>query len=481
MLTEAIAFSGATGRVATLPYAYFYRAIARCETERGAGIIRNMEAYYDKALPCDANREDEAIHDLSQAISLLEERRRDTTRRDLRDLWYRVGDDIFPYLMDIYWNRADDRAFFALGERWRALALRDDVPASADAAGPLTVEEIAARLEPGVSMIVFTSSRRNALATIIEKDRVQMHRIPMMTGNLYFRAKALRIDIEENRPLEAQPLAEKLYELLIQPLGISPGIKRLVILADNPIHDLPFAALRDPRSGQYLVEQFELVQATSASDISQTTEARHVPLRTAVAVGDPALDRNLYPFLAPLPAARAEAIAVGRQYPQSRTLIGRDATLQKLAPDIQAADVIHIATHTAPGVEEHEVRKLLLAPSSQHAGAWSVQEVAELSLKKGSIVVLPSCQTGPRGEENILRDFAGSFLAAGAHNVVATLWNVDDEGSRTFSLLFHHALRRSGSAVTATREAQLAMLQSTNADVHSPRSWSGFQVYGAGP
>lgn len=479
LLSESIAFAEATGRVAMLPYVYFYRAMTRCETKRGDDTVRDMKAYYDAMAPCDPKREEDAIRDLTYAISLLEARRRNTVRRELRDISYRVADDMFSELTNLYWTRGDDNALFALGERRRGLAFLDGVTAATGAVEPLTAEGIAERLEPGTAAIVFTFSSRRSLATIIEKDRVEMHRLPM-PGNLYFRARELRMAVEEERIPEVQSAAEALYGLLIRPLRISSGIRRLVVVADHPLEDVPFPILRDRQSGQYLIQQFELVRAASASVFAQTKEAALTPLRRAVTVGDPAFDRTAYPTFPSLPAARAEAVAIGRQYPQSRTLTGRMATFPNLAASVQTADVVHIAAHTAPSVEEHEVRELLLAPSRQHAGTCSVGEAAHLPLKKGSIVLVPGCRTGTSGEPGTLRDFAGSFLAAGARNVVATLWDIEDDPSRTFALLFHRSLRRCGSAVTATREAQLAMLRSSNDRVRHPRAWSGFQVYGVG-
>jgi CHAT domain-containing protein len=106
--------------------------------------------------------------------------------------------------------------------------------------------------------------------------------------------------------------------------------------------------------------------------------------------------------------------------------------------------------------------------------------MAGLPIKKGSTVVVSACETGTSREPGTLRDFAGSFLAAGAQAVVATLWKVDDAPSRVFAVHFHRELRKSGAAVTATRQALLSMLRSANLQLRNPRAWSGFQVYALG-
>lgn len=459
LLSETIAFAEATGRVAMLPYVYFYRAMARRE----------------------AKREDDAIRDLSSAISLLEARRRSTSRRDLRDLWYRIADDAFHELMNTHWSRGDDRAAFATGERRRGLVFLDGVTPATNAVEPLAAQQIAERLEPGTALIVFTASPRYTLATAIEKGRVEMHRIPVPTGQLLDLKTKLRNAIAEDRLPAIHAAADQLHALLIEPLEISSErIKRLVVVPDQPLHDLPFAVLRNAKTARYLIQEFELERVANASVYAQTKQTRLAPLHAVVTVGDPAFDRNAYPSLPPLPAARAEAVAVGREYAQSHVLVGASATFPVLTASVPTADVVHIAAHTAPSEDEQQVLKLVLAPSSRHAGACGVAEVAGLPLKKGSVVVVSGCRTGTSREPGTLRDFAGAFLAGGASNVVATLWDIEDRSSQSFALLFHRALRRCGAAVTATREAQLAMLASSNPKLRNPRAWSGFQVFGVG-
>ncbi|HET7436129.1 MAG TPA: CHAT domain-containing protein [Thermoanaerobaculia bacterium] len=460
LLTQCIDYAKSTGRTAMLPYVYFYRAMARRE----------------------AKREDDAIADLSSAISLLEVRRRNTARPDLRDLWYRVADDPFHELMDLYWQRHDDSAAFRLGERRRGLVFLDGVTNATAPVEPLPAEAIAERIDAGTAIVVFTSSPQFTLATLIEKGHVEMHRLAVPTGRLLQAKTKLRTAIDHDRLTEIDRTAEELYELLIAPLNIDPNcIKRLVVVADQPLHDVSFAVFRNRQTRRYLIEDFELLRVASASVYAQTKKAEPAQLRSVVTIGDPAFDRVAHPSLPALPGARAESVSVAREYPQAKTLIGRDATFSNLVASISTADVVHFATHTAPSSEEQQVRDLLLTPSSEHGGACSLGDAAALPLRKGSIVVTAACRTGTSREPGTLRDFAGSFLAAGARNVVATLWDVEDISSMTFSRAFHRSLRASGSAVAATREAQLAMLRSTDIRLRLPRAWSGFQVYGVGP
>lgn len=79
-------------------------------------------------------------------------------------------------------------------------------------------------------------------------------------------------DLERNVRLPGvDSLADEMYTLLMEPLHIDAArVKRLVIVADQPLHDLPFAILRDQRCREYLIERFELLRVASASVYAQT-------------------------------------------------------------------------------------------------------------------------------------------------------------------------------------------------------------------
>jgi CHAT domain-containing protein len=458
LLSECIAYSTATDRKLMLPYVYLHRAVAREHLSDDEG----------------------AIADLRQSISILENRRKKINRLDLRDSWVRIGDDVFEELFDLYWRRGEDEQAFATGERWRGFAFMNDEGVSDAVAQGVSARQIGSRLQPGVAMVVFTSSSRHTIVTLIERDRISTHRLTETPGNLLRDKRRLHEAISHGLQAEASSLAEDLYASLIAPLGLTPTrIKTLVIVADRPLKDIAFAFFRDRKGGQYLIEQFTVVHAVSASLFVQSHDGHlSVPrMRTAVTVGDPAFDVHAYPFLPSLPAARDESLAVARSYAVARSFVGSQATLRNLTDSVADADVIDIATHTTQSAGDPSLLDLVLASDGKHSGGCSLRNITTLPLKKGSTVFIAGCETAVSRDAGDLRDFAGSFLAAGASDAVATLWSVDDEMTREFAIRFHHALTELGSAAAAARFAQLSMLRSRSTVLSDPRSWSGFQVY----
>jgi CHAT domain-containing protein len=96
-------------------------------------------------------------------------------------------------------------------------------------------------------------------------------------------------------------------------------------------------------------------------------------------------------------------------------------------------------------------------------GILTAEALAGLQLQKLDLVVLSACETG-------LGDVAGgegvfglqrAFHIAGARNVVASLWRVDDDATAALMALFYRKLWKEGKAPPqALKEAQLALYRS---------------------
>src|SRR5208282_5569081 len=68
-----------------------------------------------------------------------------------------------------------------------------------------------------------------------------------------------------------------------------------------------------------------------------------------------------------------------------------------------------------------------------------------------------------------------AFLAAGARNVVAALWDVSDASTAQLMDKFYDELNQGASADAALRAAKLSLLRGK--DFHSPFYWAPFQLY----
>jgi CHAT domain-containing protein len=80
-----------------------------------------------------------------------------------------------------------------------------------------------------------------------------------------------------------------------------------------------------------------------------------------------------------------------------------------------------------------------------------------------------------RGED--YTTLAQAFLQAGASNVVATLWRIEDRGAASFASAFYRHLEREQPAA-ALASAQREMLRSPS--YAAPYYWAAYQIEGVG-
>jgi CHAT domain-containing protein len=70
---------------------------------------------------------------------------------------------------------------------------------------------------------------------------------------------------------------------------------------------------------------------------------------------------------------------------------------------------------------------------------------------------------------------AWAFLRAGAHNVIAALWEVTDASTDQLMERFYAELAKGATPDAALRAAKLSLLRTTS--FHSPFYWAPFQLY----
>ena len=298
----------------------------------------------------------------------------------------------------------------------------------------------------GNHVITYFAARGELWAIAVGSDgALSAHRIGAVS-ELGDRAAAWRRHPDDIR------LADDLGErLLPDPLLPREG-SRVFIVADLPIAEVAFAALR--KHGDYVVFHHPVAYAPSAAVLSFTRRSNS-PHR-AVVLGDPTGD---------LPQARLEAQEVARLLhvdPRLGTAANRSAIL-----DASEATLLHIAAHTEPTVTGSALR---LADGQLDAAA-----IIDRGINAGAVVLL-TCSSAAVAGADELSSLASAFLAAGAHTVIAARWGIEDAVGREFAELFYRA-GGIASPVDAVASAQRSLL----ANHVSVTQWSAFVVMGGVP
>ena len=103
---------------------------------------------------------------------------------------------------------------------------------------------------------------------------------------------------------------------------------------------------------------------------------------------------------------------------------------------------------------------------------------------KSDLVYLSGCETGAGAAWSTsfrrTQDYATlsqAILYAGAQNVIATLWRIDDRGASVFAKRFY-AANASNDPVSALAVAQREMIR--DPQYSAPRYWAGYTISGGG-
>lgn len=301
----------------------------------------------------------------------------------------------------------------------------------------------------------------------------------------------------------AEPTAEDLSLLssvLLAGTGVlEGGARHLFVVADGEFRRLPFELLS--HGGRRLIESLAVSYLPNASMLpllrrrraQQPSAAEGGALRL-LALGAPELprlgDRLAGPgelmrqrfHLAPLPSAASElAMAEEQLAGTAAVLLGASATeeaLRRLAP--RGRGVVHFATHTLVNDGPQEASAVVLSPGGEDDGMLFPREIATLSLQ-APLTVLASCRSGLGDIDGngALSSLSGAFLAAGSSAVVASLWDVDDQGTAVFMQQLYYQLAQGLAPHEALRQAKLRLLDDRRWD--RPQTWGAFVLIGAAP
>ena len=309
------------------------------------------------------------------------------------------------------------------------------------------------------------------------------------------------------------------------------GGKRLLIAADGMLECLPFAALPDPAAPhRSLADGHEILHIPSVSvlaAIRRETGGRAPAPRTLAVLADPVFDvtdprvsRSAPPAvprngsheepavldpssmisralrldegqtfrprrLVRLPFSRREADAISTFVPAEDRLTATDFEASRalvLGGDLGQYRIVHFATHGLLNSEHPDLSGLVLSLVRPDGGAQDgfvrLTDVYNLHLT-ADVVVLSACQTAlgkaVRGEG--LVGLTRGFMYAGARDVVASLWEVDDLATAELMRAFYQGMLRDGLRPAAALRAAQRKL-AAHPQWSAPYFWSAFVIQG---
>lgn len=228
-----------------------------------------------------------------------------------------------------------------------------------------------------------------------------------------------------------------------------------------PLHAAWTKEPANPNRRRYVVDELSVSYAPSMRHVaSPDLPPAEIPLDRVLIVQDHTPGK---PGLPSLPAARAETEEIRRLIPSARILSEDGATVSEVLRELPASSLIHLACHgrfvPGQGLES----ELVLAQ-----GGLRVLDLLGQRLGQPRLMVLSACETARVGNTvpDELVGLPATFLGAGAHAVIATLWAVPDEAASVVMRVFYRLLvEQEMPAAVALRHAQIWVRDATNAEL----------------
>ncbi len=346
-------------------------------------------------------------------------------------------------------------------------ALADVAPEAASLISVQKVEigEIISRIGADESLVDYYLQNDDLFAFVLTSRSIEGFKLS--AKGLEEEIRAFR-DAINRRDASAGEIGRSLYERLIQPLLAHLRGTELTIAPHGALHYLPFAAL--PDGDAYLIDRFSLRLVPSADTLVYLRTEPPNKVGKLLALGNPDLDT---PAL-DLPNAEREAIRVAAMFPNSRALVRADASKSAVKELGGGFSMLHFATHGKFDADAPLSSGLYLARGEEPNGVLTVSDLYSLEWDL-DLVTLSACETGlgkvANGDDVI--GLTRGFLYAGAHSIVASLWEVDDAATAHLMESFYRNLATHGK-----REA-LRLAQIDTRQLHpDPWFWGAFNVMG---
>jgi CHAT domain-containing protein/Tfp pilus assembly protein PilF len=276
----------------------------------------------------------------------------------------------------------------------------------------------------------------------------------------------------------ANPAGEKLYEVLVAPAqALVPKGSRVTILSDGSLYNLNFETLLAPSPQlHYWIDDAIISNANSLMLLSAPIKSSLAQSKALLLVGNPISPNNEFPDL---PLANDEMARIEKYFPVSaRTILSRAQASSSgfIASRPEQFSFIHFVTHgTASRISPLDSAVILTKEGDSYK--LYARDIVKEHLHADLVTVSACHGEGARtysGEG--LVGLTWAFLRAGAHAVIAALWEVSDSSTPQMMDQMYAEVTKGAAPDVALRDAKLALLHS-NTVFRKPFYWAPFQLH----
>jgi CHAT domain-containing protein/tetratricopeptide (TPR) repeat protein len=301
--------------------------------------------------------------------------------------------------------------------------------------------------------------------------------------------EAYNREIIEGGTLESlQKRGQGLYNTLVGPA--EPFLFKdwgVIIVPHRKLYNLNFETLVVAAPPHFWIEDVASHSVSFVNALNSPRSRRSGVSKDLLLVGAPLLADKQFPVLKHAPA-EMEKVAAHFPTAQEFVISGKDATpAAYLASNPGQFRYVHFVTHgTSSTVLENPLDSAIILSPAQGVAASTADPEASYHLYgkdimktplHADLVIVSACYgMGREYSGEGLVGLAWAFLRAGAHQVIAALWEVDDASSPQLMDDFYAEYTHGKSAAEALRDAKLRMLHS-NGFHKRPYYWASLQLY----
>ncbi|MGH9714354.1 MAG: CHAT domain-containing protein [Candidatus Acidiferrales bacterium] len=271
---------------------------------------------------------------------------------------------------------------------------------------------------------------------------------------------------------------KQLFEILVAPAkDLIPKGSRVTILPDGSLYQLNFEALLVPApKPRYWIEDVTITNANSMVLLAASNTQLRSRTKNLLLIGDPVSPNTEFPDL---PQASTEMSRIEKYYPASEETVLTRAQATPAAyfeskPENFA--YVHFVAHGIASRTSPLDSAVVLTKSGDSYKLYA-RDIIRQRLH-ADLVTISACHgAGERtysGEG--LVGLTWAFLRAGAHGVIAALWEVNDNSTPQMMDRLYSEISKGKSPDAALRDAKLALIHSGTI-YHKPFYWAPFQIY----
>jgi CHAT domain-containing protein/tetratricopeptide (TPR) repeat protein len=401
-------------------------------------------------------------------------------RVDLRLSFMTRADWFYYDYADFLVSRGKAKEALLVADHERARTLEEGLNSAPRPARHYDPQQIAARNHTVILAYLLNNKRSYLWVVTPQQTKV----IPLPgAGELEAMTRAYRkVLMGPTDPARnVNALGQQLYQTLVQPAApyLRPG-SNVTIVGSRSLNGLNFETLLAPGDKpHYWIEDATLNYAPSIAFLAEPQKQRQGMTNSSLLLMGDAIPANSeFPQLA---QANNEVEKVEAHFAPGRrkVLLRSEATARNyLASNAGGYNYLHFVTHGTASTTDPLESSIVLSPDG---GPYNYKLYARQIMTQplhADLVTVSACYgAGVRayaGEG--LVGLSWAFLHAGARNVIASLWEVDDASTPMLMEHLYGYLQQGKTPTEALRRAKLDLLHSGTV-YRRPYYWAAFQLY----